>query len=176
LAAASGLGEARSVRSDSQEVTEEYADLESHIRNKKQEEERLLKHLAESTGNLEQILSVERELSRVRGEVEQMEGRLRVLANLTALATVNLSVEENKDYVPPQAPTYGNRVALAFDDSMSQFTAFGQNLSIAAIYAAPWLGVLVALGLLMLLAIKLLVAAFRRRRRKVSPFGAAGAT
>ena len=47
------------------------------------EEERLLKHLTDSTGKLEDILAVEKELSRVRTEVEQMQGQMRVLQDLT---------------------------------------------------------------------------------------------
>ncbi len=81
VSAVSQIGEVRTNHVGSQDVTEEYYDIEARIRNKQEEEKRLLKHLADSTGKLEDILSVERELTRVRGEVEQMQGRLRFLAN-----------------------------------------------------------------------------------------------
>ena len=70
------LGELERTLRTSQDVTEEYYDIEARIKNKKVEEERLLKHLEKSTGKLEEILAVEREISRVRGEVERLQGRL----------------------------------------------------------------------------------------------------
>lgn len=79
MASVSKLGELQHTHIDSQDVSQEYYDLEARISNKQQEEKRLLKHLADSTGKLEDILAVERELSRVRGEIEQMQGRIRYL-------------------------------------------------------------------------------------------------
>ena len=99
----SRLGEVRTSHVGSQDVTEEFFDLEARIRNKQEEEKRLLKHLADSTGKLEDILKVESELSRVRGEVEQMQGRLRFLANRADLSTVTITATEWKDYTPPAA-------------------------------------------------------------------------
>src|SRR4051812_49495921 len=69
LAEVGRLGELQKNHLDSQDVTQEYYDLDARIANKQQEEKRLLKHLADSTGKLEDILAVERELSRVRGEI-----------------------------------------------------------------------------------------------------------
>ena len=56
---------------DSRDVTEEFYDLEARVRNKRTEEARLIKHLETSTGKLDEILKVEHEITRVRGEVEQ---------------------------------------------------------------------------------------------------------
>jgi hypothetical protein len=139
LAAARELGEVQRVRVDSQDVTEEFYDVEARIRNKKKEEERLLQLLETATGELEDILAVERELSRVREEVERVEGRLRVLKDLTSLTTVNLNVTEVKDYVPEEAATYATRVRRAFQSSITALVATVQALSIAVIVVAPWL-------------------------------------
>jgi hypothetical protein len=139
LEAARGLGEVRSVTSDSDDVSAEFYDIEARIRNKKVEETRLLKHLEDSTGKLEDILAVEREIARVRGEIEQMEGRLRVLADLTSLTTIVIRVAEIKDYVPEAAPTYATRVRRSFASSLDSLVAFGQNLSILAVALVPWL-------------------------------------
>src|SRR5262249_52875363 len=115
--AAAELGVPQKNSIDSQDVTEEYYDLDSRIKNKKVEEERLRKHLDQSTGKLDEILAVERELSRVRGEIEQQEGRLRMLANLTSLTTVAVTIQEIKNYVPPQAPTFAANIANTFSTS-----------------------------------------------------------
>ena len=142
LAALRQVGEVRHVGSDSQDVTEEFYDVEARIRNKKQEEARLLKLLDTATGKLEEVLAVERELSRVRGEVEQSEGRMRVLNELAALATVELLVTEIKDYVPDEAVTYGTRLRHSFELSIRALIFAADQLSIAVVAISPWLAVL----------------------------------
>jgi hypothetical protein len=61
------LGELQRRHTNSREVTTEYYDVSSRISNQQAEEARLLKHLDESTGGLNDILVIERELTRVRG-------------------------------------------------------------------------------------------------------------
>lgn len=161
LAAARQLGEVRNVTCDSQDVTEEFYDVEARIRNKKQEETRLLKLLETATGKLEEVLAVEREISRVRGEVEQAEGRMRVLADLTTLATVEVVVTEIKNYVPEEAATYMTRVRRSFQNSIEALVLTAQGLSIMAIALSPWLAVLLVPGL----PLALWLRARRRRRR-----------
>jgi hypothetical protein len=140
------LGELVSLKADSQDVSEEYFDLDARQAAKKVEEQRLLKHLTESTGKLEDILAVERELSRVRIEIERMQGRLRALANLTTLATVTITASEIKGYVPPQAPTLGTRIARTFAASLDSLREFGEGLLITCVAIVPWLP-LIILGL-----------------------------
>lgn len=158
LAGARALGEVRSVESDSRDATEEFYDLEARLRNKKQEEDRLLKLLATAAGKLEEVLAVERELSRVRGEIEQMEGRKRLLTDQIDLSTVNLSVEEIKNYVPEEAPTYTTRARRALRSSVVALVSTATEFSIILVALAPWLAVLLPLGLV--------VGLWRRRRRR----------
>ncbi len=155
LSAARGLGEVRSVSSDSSDVSEEFYDIEARLRNKRDEEARLRRHLEESTGKLEDILAVEREISRVREEIERMEGRLRVLSDLTSLTTIVLRVQEIRDYVPEEAPTYATRVRRAFSLSISSLVSTAQAVSIAAVAAAPWIPVVVVALVLAVWCLKL---------------------
>ena len=60
--ATKGLGELVNVSTRSQDVSEEYYDVEARIRNKTKEEERLLKLLEERPGKLEDVIAIEREL------------------------------------------------------------------------------------------------------------------
>lgn len=164
LAAVRQLGEVRSTNSTSDDVTAEYYDVEARIRNKQQEEERLLKLLADATGKLEEILAVERELSRVRGEIEQAQGRLRMLKDVTDLTTVTVSVTEIKDYVPEEAPTYLTRVRRAFGASTTVLVDTAQALSLVAVALVPWLP-------LPLLLVLLVLGIRRARRRSSAPRG-----
>ncbi len=141
------LGELQSRRLESQDVTEEFFDLDARIKNKKVEEARLLKHLEASTGNLKDILEVERELSRVREEVERIQGRLQLLANLTALTTVTLSVYERRAYIPPESPTYATRMSRRFFGSARSLALFLGNVLLNVVSVIPWLPVwVVVLG------------------------------
>jgi len=152
------LGELESLASNSQDLTEQYYDLEARIRNKQKEEARLLKHLEETTGKLEEILTVEREISRIREELERMEGKMRVLQDLVSLATVTLRVDEMKGYVPAEAPTFAVRLGRAFFGSWHALVSTGETAAVAGAAAGPWLAI-VGLPFAAVLSI------IRRRRR-----------
>ncbi len=154
LAAVSRLGELQRSHLDSQDVTMEYYDLEARIANKQQEEKRLLKHLSDSTGKLEDILAVEKELTRVRGEIEQMQGRIRYLGNLSALSTVTLSVSEVHNYKPPVRPTFAGQIDRTFHESLENLIDLSKAVVLFAVALAPWLPVLIVLALLILWVLK----------------------
>jgi hypothetical protein len=166
LSAISKLGVPEKNTIDSSDVTEEYFDLEARMKNKKVEEARLLKHLESSTGKLEEILAVEKELTRVRGEIEQQEGRLRLLANLASLTTVTVTLQEIKNYVPPQTPTFSNSVTATFTSSIDVLVNFGKLIVLLCVALAPWLPPIAAIAA----SIWLLA---RRRLRRPHPAVAA---
>jgi hypothetical protein len=142
------LGELLGNRTDSQDVSEEYYDIEARLKNKQVEEKRLLEHLQKSTGKLDEILAVEKELSRVREEIERFQGRLNKLSNLTSLTTITISMQEIKDYVPPSSPSFGTSVSRTFDDSAGTLGSFLRNIVLFAVAVAPWLPlVAVVIGL-----------------------------
>lgn len=82
----------------SEDVSLSYVDTESRIRNLR-EGEASLRKILERSGKLSEVLEVERELSRVRGEIEQAQGRLRHLANQIALATIRVTLTEKVQQV-----------------------------------------------------------------------------
>src|SRR5262249_13120461 len=115
-----GIPEKNSV--DSKDVTEEYYDLEARIKNKNAEEGRLQGYLDDkkATSKLEDILTIERELNRVRGEIDQAEGRMRMLSNLSTLATIEVTLREVKDYVPSQG--FAAQIGGTFSGSLDALT------------------------------------------------------
>jgi hypothetical protein len=90
---------------------------------------------------------VERELSRVRGEIEQMQGRIRFLANVTSLSTVTIQATELKDYTPPVSPTFGTEIVRTFRFSVARLTEFGKAVVLALVAVAPWLPVALVVAL-----------------------------
>lgn len=79
------------VRGD--DVTSDFQDLEVRIANAKRYQE-TLRELAAKSASVEELLQVEKEQSRITTELEQLEGRMRLLQNQTTLATVHLSVSK----------------------------------------------------------------------------------
>lgn len=160
LEEAKKLGEFQSLTTESQEVTAEYYDVQTRIQNKQKEEARLLTLLEEQTGKLEEVLKVEEHLARVRSEIERLQGRMRVLKDLTAFSTVTLNVNEIKGYIPPEAPTFGSRIARAWSGTLEAMLLTGQNAVIAAVAVGPWL---IVLAIPVLIVIGIIRALFRRR-------------
>jgi Domain of unknown function (DUF4349) len=145
LEAVSKLGVVENRHQTAQDVTEEFVDLEAQIGNKKRLEERILELLKNSEGAIKDVIEVERELARVRGEIEQMEGRLRYLTNRTDLTTVTIDAREVDDYVPPQALSFVERISQAWRGSLLALRVFGERVTVAFVYAFPWIVILSAL-------------------------------
>jgi type IV secretory pathway VirB2 component (pilin) len=97
----STIGKVETVTSTAQDVGEEFVDVTARVTNSRRLEERLISLLANRTGKLDEVLRVERELARVREEIERYEGRLRYLSSRVALSTLTITVHE-------PAPILGN--------------------------------------------------------------------
>jgi hypothetical protein len=138
LAAVGTLGELQDSNTSSQDVSEEFYDVAARLKNKKTEEARLIQHLQHSTAKLTDILAVEREISRVREEIERMEGRLRFLSHQTDLSTVTVTMREIHDYVPPAPPTFGTEIARTFSGSVQAVQNTIKGLFLMLVALIPW--------------------------------------
>ena len=85
-----------SERMSTEDVTEEYVDIESRLRNleaTEQELRALLKEVRERpNATAEDILDVHKRLTEVRGEIERLKGRQQYLANQVKLATITVQL------------------------------------------------------------------------------------
>ena len=153
------LGEVERVQLSAQDITEQYFDLEIRLANQKRLEERLLELLDRRTNELSHLLEIEREAARVRGEIEQLEGRKRFWDNQVSLSTLQVEMHEPR---PAIAGTEGGAWATLVDS----FRRFGNNFvySVAGIIAAA--GGLIPVIVVIGLVVWLVVAWFRRRRRR----------
>lgn len=93
------IGRVEHSATTAEDVGEEFTDLRARVGNSRRLEERLVTLLATRTGKLEDVLAVERELARVRGEIEQMEGRLRYLGARVAASTIHVRLSEKAPLV-----------------------------------------------------------------------------
>jgi hypothetical protein len=148
------IGKVETVNSTAQDVGEEFVDVTARVNNSRRLEERLISLLANRTGKLDEVLRVERELARVREEIERYEGRLRYLSARVAMSTLTITVHEP---APILGSTPGeNPIAAAFRRAWKNFVGV-----LAASIAA--LGVLIPLAILALLG----WFGYRRWKRRV---------
>ncbi|MDP7014853.1 MAG: DUF4349 domain-containing protein [Pirellulaceae bacterium] len=170
LASLRGIGEITEQTLRSEEVTAEYYDLTARIKNKQHEETRLHEYLKENSKSLDDILRVELEMSRVRGEIERMEGRIRVLNNLTALSTITLKIRETPAVAAvepePEPATFGQRVSEHWTMTTTAMLKLGQDIVIALVMIGPWLIVLLPF----MIGAVLLMRRLLRRLEASSPF------
>lgn len=130
------IGEVESVNSSSEDVGEEYVDVTARVANAKRLEQRMIQLLATRTGRLEDVLAVERELARVREEIERAEGRLRYLRTRAAMSTLTVLVHEDE---PILGRGSDDPITGAFKEAWRNFVRF-----IAGLIAA--MGVIIPLA------------------------------
>ncbi len=139
LDALAKIGEPVRKRISSEDISRKFYDVEARIRNKKNEEARLVKLLQEATGKLKDVLDVERELTRVREEIETMQSQINQWSSLSALSTVTISLVEFRDYVPPESPRLRVRVSRAFLGSVERVGQTCKSLIVQFVSFVPWL-------------------------------------
>ncbi len=110
------LGRADQESQSGEEVTKRCTcDLAARLKNSRATEERLLGVLHNNTGKVKDVLEVENEISRVRGEIEGMEADQRALQTRIDFATITLSVtEEYKASLNGAPSSMGTRLHNAF--------------------------------------------------------------
>jgi hypothetical protein len=107
-----GLGELKNQTLGTEDVTKAYFDTDARLKNARVMEQRLIDMLNTKTGKVSDLLQVEKELSRVREEIEKMQGELKYWDSQVQFATVTISLAE-KDMEEPAAFLLKERAQLA---------------------------------------------------------------
>ncbi|MEM6282266.1 MAG: DUF4349 domain-containing protein [Chloroflexota bacterium] len=150
------------------DVTEEYVDLSSRLSNLSATEDQLAE-VMDSAFTVEDVLAVQRELTRVRGEIEVIEGRLRFFDEAAAFSSVAVTVRE-------EIPTVGNVEVAGWNPLDTVENAIGA-LIVAGQFLVDTVIVLAILGAPVLLVGWGVFAIMRRMwRRRRSNRTAATAT
>ena len=89
------LGKVQSENAGSEDVTERFIDLKARLKSAQREETSLLS-LLDRADQISEILIIERELTRLRTELEQLQGQLNFLERRVDLATITVFLS------PPQ--------------------------------------------------------------------------
>jgi hypothetical protein len=125
--------------------------MEVRIRNEKRLEARLVELLGRPSNNLSDLLNVERELARVRADLDQLEGKQRFWDNQVAFSTLTINIE-------------GPRPALAADEGGVLSTLKNAVKEAGENFVSFVAGLIAAIGWLVPLAVAL-VAGFWLLRR-----------
>jgi hypothetical protein len=131
------IGRLEYVNVGAEDVSEEFVDLTARAANGHRLEQRLVELLRTRTGKLQDVLSVERELARVREEIERMEGRMRFLKSSAQLSTLSVSLHEP---VPIVASPGRGPIAEAFRTAWRNFVGVLAGAIASLGFVVPVLG------------------------------------
>ena len=143
----------------SEDVTDEYIDVEARVKNQRHLEEQLVGILAQAN-NVDSALKVHQELTNVRTEIDRLEGRKRFLDTETSLAKISVTLSPLRPIVAATSTGFGVDVRRAASDSVE----IAAGLVTFAIRAA---GVLLPLSVMFGLPTFGFVLWLRRRQRRV---------
>jgi hypothetical protein len=139
------LGRVENEQRSGNEVTQQYVDLVARLNNARNTEQRLIEVLRERTGKVGDVLEVEKEIARVRGEIERMQAEQKHLENQVTFATVQIELREERKAALEAAPaSVGTRLWNAMVDGYRSATETVMGLALFALSYGPPLLVWVA--------------------------------
>jgi hypothetical protein len=116
---------------DSRDVTEEYVDLQSRLNNAEATESQYLA-LLEKAIDVEDILRIYDSLSRVRGEIEQIKGRMQYLERTSSMSLISVNLRPEATAKPLVRAGWSAFEALK--SAVRGIVIFGQWLGTIAIW------------------------------------------
>jgi hypothetical protein len=147
MSAVGELGVVTTEQITGQDITGQYFDTETRVRTLKVQEERLLALLARAD-KLTDIIEIERELSRIRFDIESLTGTLKGWDHMVNFSRVNIDVYEVEELkeIEPKPGNWLDRISRAFRDSIKNLVSLFENLVIFLVAAIPYLAILAAIG------------------------------
>jgi|GEM_PF-1024637 len=116
-----------------QDITDTYVDLDARLRNKENQEARLLQIMGEA-GTVGEILQVEGELSRVRGDIESMRAQKLSYDKAVAMSAVTMTISEEGTRKPSPSPW--SEVWRVFVEAWRKLAVFAAGIAPAVIVLA----------------------------------------
>jgi len=145
LAVIRSLGRVQDESRGSEDVTAQSVDLDARLANARRTEQRLVAVLAQRTGKVSDVLEVEREIARVRGEIEQMEGARKRLTTRIDFATIDLRFEEERHAgLTVSSPSVPGELRNAAVDGLRSAVEFTIGLMLMLLRIGPTTALLAA--------------------------------
>ena len=121
---------------DAREVTAQYVDLESQLRNLRAEEGQYLE-IMQRSGSIKDTLAVAERLADVRGRIEHIQGQLNFMAHQTEMAMLEVNLA--KEFVPQPVDLHWHPLAevkTAFSNAADDLSTYA-NFMIAVLFRLP---------------------------------------
>lgn len=132
-----GFGKVSSENSTGEDITDEYVDLEARLKNMRASEARLQGLLIRRTQKLADVLAVEKELTRVRGDIESFEAQKRNWEILTSLVTIQVDLVEPKGAFPSFYRMW-NPIRTALGEALEGFAGSLHAMIVFMGTILPW--------------------------------------
>lgn len=100
---------------NAEDVTEEFIDIESRLKNKKAVEQKYLEILKKAA-KIDDILAVENQIRIIREEIEAKEGRLKYLKDRVAYSTINLNFYQTLENTQAPDVSFWSKIKSSFSD------------------------------------------------------------
>lgn len=140
-----------------EDVTQQHVDLSARLENLRAQEARL-RDFFDAATNVTEMLAIEEELGRIRGEIESLDAQITYLERQAAMATVSIELTEPADVVSPPGESWG--FVAAITDGIRGAATLVTGLLTVLIATSPlWI-----LGLVLFFPVRAVV----RRRRAAS--------
>ena len=147
-----------------EDVTLQYVATESRIKALQAEETRLLELMSKAE-SLNDLLTLDKYLTDVRAELEQVTSSLKVLENQVDYATIYLSISEVKEFTEVTEPaTVWERISVGFVESLEGVGNFFVEFFVFIVIALPYL---VTLGAVVIVVL-LIARAVNRKKAKAT--------
>jgi hypothetical protein len=154
-----GLGNIINKQTHGQDITGQYFDTEARLKSLNIQEQRLLTILGKAE-RLQDIIELERELQKVRYEIENYTGTLKKWDNMVAYASVSVNLYEVNEITPGTRPlSLWQRIAREFKKSMAGVLDILEGILIFGVAALPYL---VFVGAILLVLYGILIKAKRK--------------
>ena len=158
------LGTVVSQSTNSTDITDQYADTETRVRNLKIQETRILELIMKAV-KLEEIVNLEGRLSELRYQIESMENSLKNFDRLLEYSRISLQISEvvKVSDAKPVPKTLGERISQAFDSAWTGFVEGSQDFAVWMVRNMFTLLILVILSFILYLMVR-----GSRRKRKAA--------
>ncbi len=128
------LGIVKSKDLQGQDVTEEYIDINARLGNLKKQEERL-QEILKMANTVKDVLEIERELNRVRGEIESLTAKLNYFDKSIEMSTITVNVNEPAPFFEGWGITDALKQSVrGFSESISGLIVFTGYILPIAVY------------------------------------------
>lgn len=120
------------------DVTEEFVDLQSRLRSLEATRDRLYEFL-DRAESVEEALAVNRNLTELESQIEQVKGRLQFLEQSAAMSTINVTLQREAETPLPVTATWSPLDVAG--DAFTELVVFGQGVLSVIIVLFVWLPV-----------------------------------